>query len=819
MRAILLSVCFLGAFLAGAQPGDDTHGITLQRIMSDPEWIGLFPQRAGWSDDGETILFYRERLGEDLEDLVELAPDTGAERVLTEAERAERSPVTWTWSRDGSRRLATRSGDIFLWEVGEPAPVQLTRTTDRESSAMFLRDAQSIAYRTGGAWHIHNTRDGSVRQVADIRFEDEPKHDDKEDGYLDEQQERLFETIAARKEREKARREQREQIEEASPIAVPGPFYLGKGLERRREALSDDGRYIAIVVSKPMNDAERDTMPAYVTEDGYVSTSRVRTKVGVQTSENERLFLVDTRDETWVEVSLEDLPGRGQDPLAFLRKAEDEGSDEEDGSEGEEQPENEDEAEEEKESESNIRSVSIQSLDFRPQSHELMIQVRSHDHKDRWLAVVRPAEEEPAVDAVFQESTDGWINWRSTAGDWMDDGSQYWFLSEISGFSHVHTWDDSGVRQVTRGEYEVWDIQESRDPMVLYGRTNQTHPSVYELARISLENNSIERLTDLKSVVERFRVSPEGDRVLLEVSTNDHPSELFLLDLESGEPAKRLTHSVSDEFTRLPWIEPEYVEIESAGGIIVPARIYRSEQSPGMLSRRPAVIFVHGAGYTQNIDRGWPYYFREMMFHSLLAYKGYVVADIDFRASAGYGREFREAIYRNMGGPEIEDMVSVARWLVENEDVDPGRIGTYGGSYGGFLAIMSVFKEPGVFHAAAALRPVTDWAHYNHGYTSNILNTPEVDPEAYERSSPIEYAENFEGGLLICHGMLDDNVLVQDTIRLQQRLIELEKEDWEVALYPLEGHGFVEPSAWLDEYRRIFKLFETRLRQPLIERD
>ena len=125
---------------------------------------------------------------------------------------------------------------------------------------------------------------------------------------------------------------------------------------------------------------------------------------------------------------------------------------------------------------------------------------------------------------------------------------------------------------------------------------------------------------------------------------------------------------------------------------------------------------------------------------------------------------------------------------------------------------MALFTSPRTFAAGAALRPVTDWAHYNHGYTSNILDVPPDDPEAYRRSSPIYFAEGLQAPLLICHGMIDDNVHFQDSVRLAQRLIELGKEDWELAVYPVERHGFEEETSWADEYRRILKLFETRVR-------
>ena len=149
---------------------------------------------------------------------------------------------------------------------------------------------------------------------------------------------------------------------------------------------------------------------------------------------------------------------------------------------------------------------------------------------------------------------------------------------------------------------------------------------------------------------------------------------------------------------------------------------------------------------------------------------------------------------------------------MRNRDVDRARIGVYGGSYGGFLTLMALFRTPDLFAAGAALRPVTDWSDYNQDYTGAILNTPEVDPEAYERSSPIEFAAGLARPLLICHGMVDDNVFFADSVRLVQRLIELGKTDFQIAPFPVESHAFTRPSSWLDEYRRIDRLLTANLR-------
>ncbi len=226
----------------------------------------------------------------------------------------------------------------------------------------------------------------------------------------------------------------------------------------------------------------------------------------------------------------------------------------------------------------------------------------------------------------------------------------------------------------------------------------------------------------------------------------------------------------------------------------------------------PAVVFVHGAGYLQNVHKWWSSYSHEYLFHHFLMEHGYLVIDIDYRGSAGYGRDWRTAIYRHMGGKDLDDHVDAARWIVSQYGVNPKKIGIYGGSYGGFITLMALFTQPDVFAAGAALRPVTDWAHYNHGYTSSILNMPQKDAEAYKQSSPIYFAAGLKGALLICHGMADTNVHFQDTVRLAQKLIELRKTNWDIAMYPVEDHGFVQPTSWADEYKRIFALFEKNLK-------
>jgi dipeptidyl aminopeptidase/acylaminoacyl peptidase len=339
--------------------------------------------------------------------------------------------------------------------------------------------------------------------------------------------------------------------------------------------------------------------------------------------------------------------------------------------------------------------------------------------------------------------------------------------------------------------------------------TSETHPGERALYSVPVTGGARTRITPLQGWTEATP-SPDTRWLALLHSTANTPPELYLMPNRPGAQPRQVTESRTAEFRRGPWIRPEVVTFRARDGQTVYARIYR----PRDLGARPngaGVFFVHGAGYLQNAHRGWSTYYREYMFNHLLASRGYTVMDVDYRGSAGYGAAVRTGIYRHMGGLDLTDHVDAARWMVQNEGVDPKRIGLYGGSYGGFITLMGMFTEPETFRSGAALRSVTDWAHYNHGYTARILNQPQDDTLAYRRSSPIYFAEGLRGDLLMAHGMVDTNVHFQDIVRLSQRLIELGKTHWELAVYPVEDHGFVRSDSWADEYRRIYELFERTL--------
>ncbi|HEX7025517.1 MAG TPA: prolyl oligopeptidase family serine peptidase, partial [Gemmatimonadales bacterium] len=398
-------------------------------------------------------------------------------------------------------------------------------------------------------------------------------------------------------------------------------------------------------------------------------------------------------------------------------------------------------------------------------------------------------------------------------GGWLPGNTGIWFVSEADGYAHLYTMsaDGGSRRQRTSGKWEVLSAELTPDRTHWLLHTSEASPYERQAYLLPVAGGPSRRLTS-EAGGHQVVLAP-GGAVLADVfSTANRPPELFLQAARSGAPRSRLTTSPTAEWLSRRWIVPEIVNIPAADGVPVPARIYR----PADVGARPngaGVIFVHGAGYLHNVHNYWSDYFREYQFNHLLAAKGFVVLDVDYRGSAGYGRDWRTAIYRHMGGKDLQDQVDASKYLQRTFGIPAERVGIYGGSYGGFITLMALFTEPKSFGAGAALRSVTDWAHYNHPYTAEILNEPQDDSVAYRRSSPIYFAEGLEDPLLILHGMVDTNVHFLDVVRLTQRLIELGKTGWELAVYPVENHGFARPDSWTDEYRRILELFLEKL-QP-----
>jgi dipeptidyl aminopeptidase/acylaminoacyl peptidase len=789
--------------------------LTLEQIMAEPQWIGPAIERPYFSADARSVYYSLKHGAGSIRDLHRIDLGNSRDTIIDVAGMSGADGNEVVYDRAHKRAAFVRNGDIFVRDLGNGQLIQVTRTSQEESAPQFSADDRAVQFRSGSDWYSYDFAGGVTSQVAIIKLEKDP-HDKKKDD-LQELQLRLFSTLKQSHDDKEAARLHAEEFQRGDSTRAPLPFYLGDDIriasgdapddaQIADGSLSPDGHWL-LLVAAPKSSAEAGKigkLTRYVTESGYEEFENEHTRVGRNDPAPQSLLLLDLRAHEKYTLSYANLPGIHDDPLASVRALNaqhDKDSTKKGGAKKDDKTK----------AEPKERALQIPAIVWSRDGSNVAVALRSVDNKDRWIASIDFANH--ALVSQHRLNDAAWINWNFNEMGWEKDNHTLWYESEESGHAQLYarTLGDSQAHALTHGKFEVGQPVLDDDGKFFYLRANQEAPYVYDVYRVAVAGGELQRVSQLKGV-EHFALSGDGKQVLITHSASYMPAQISVVTVDGSGDARQLTDTRTPAFKQMQWIQPQIVQVPSSHSKQpIYAKFYKpTDFDPS--KKYPAVFFVHGAGYTQNVHLAYPYYFREQMFHNLLTQHGYVVFDMDYRASEGYGRDWRAAIYRQMGHPELEDLLDGKAWLVKNQSVDPNRIGLYGGSYGGFMTLMALFRAPDDFAAGAALRPVTDWTQYNHGYTSDILNTPQVDPAAYQASSPIEFAGNLKHALLIAHGVIDDNVLFEDSARLYQRLIELHKDNFEIAMYPLERHGFVHADSWLDEYKRIYKLFETNLK-------
>ncbi|TDQ19121.1 dipeptidyl aminopeptidase/acylaminoacyl peptidase [Algoriphagus boseongensis] len=767
-------------------PAQAQTPLSVDYIMRDPKWMGTFPSSPIWSEDSKTVFFNYNLENDPSDSLYKIV--LANPELISKVHWAEQKTLRKeqeAYNADLSLKIYRVKNEVFL-EDKKKGSISLFEWHEPVSNLQFLSDENLISFNSGGNIFVFDRTSKRISKVTSINSGTKPANGsgvstESNPGFLEAENLALLQVVRERKDAQTQTRAYRDAIRERATDFV---YYTG-GKNLSNLQLSPDGSFATFSIFTPATN-KNTKVPDYTAASGYTEDLNARPKVGTNPAKVEIGIYDLTRDTVYF-VNVSSLPGI-KDLPDYVK----------------DYPEK---TWEEKE-----RSVLLSGPYFSPDGKKAVVQGRSNDNKDRWIAEVDLTTGN--LKNLDRQRDEAWIGGPGVSGfggtfGWLPDNKHIYFQSEESGYSHLYLLDvtTEEKKALTSGTYEVFSPFLSKDKKHWYLTTSEVDPGERHFYKMPVLGGKMEKLTSMTGNNE-VTLSPDEKYLAIIYSYSNKPAELYIQENKVGAQAKQLTSGQSEEFKAYAWKDPQIVRFPAQDGAQVPARLYLPEASK---KNGAAVIFVHGAGYLQNVHKWWSSYFREYMFHNLLTDLGYTVLDIDYRASAGYGRDWRTGIYRHMGGKDLSDQVDGAKYLVSQHGVDADRIGIYGGSYGGFITLMALFNHGDVFKSGAALRSVTDWAHYNHGYTSNILNTPEEDPIAYRRSSPIYFAEGLKGNLLIAHGMLDVNVHFQDVVRLAQRLIELKKDNWEMAVYPVEDHGFVEPSSWADEYKRILKLFNTTL--------
>lgn len=778
---ILITIALLALANTIAAQLENTSSLKLPEIMKGNEFIGHQPNHIRWTYDGKTILFEwnpdnepsAKTYGYSLTDKKTAAVQPSFYEENSEYYPSQYQPKLYDYF--------TYNGAIYQYDIKNKSTEAYLKMGQRIRNLMNVKDNSAFYFQMGPDLYKSERELNASLIVLQFKKGEKPVKA-KEPTHWEVQEEELFEFHKDNKEKKDWNKIQDSIWNKETPTVYHGKYSVSN------VQISPNEKFVTYRLNKRA-DGERTHVEHHISADGYTYIKDARPKV----SDNDplhRMEIYDLELDSSYMIDFSNLSDIRKKP-AYLSEYGD--------------------------TESHYgkdRSIIMHSVIFNQDGSKNVMDIRSYDNKDRWIVSINLKK--GTVTELEHQHDEAWIGgpgisaWNMVSGTlgWIND-NEFYFQSEETGYSHLYSRSVyvPTLTALTSGNWEVHDVQLSNDKTKFYITANKTHPGDRGFYHLIIKDKKLIPILT-KPGSHEVSVSPDEKTLAVRYSSKNKPWEVYTASNKVNSTLSKITESTTDEFNSYDWFAPEVITFKASDGVPVNARLYKPEKEK---ANGAAIVFVHGAGYLQNAHNFWSGYYREYMFHNMLRDNGYTIIDIDFRASKGYGRDFRTAIYRHMGGKDLSDQVDGRQYLIDSLGIDPDRIGMYGGSYGGFITLMALLNEPGKFQAGAAIRSVTDWNHYNHEYTSNILNYPTTDPEAYKKSSPITFADNLEDHLIMLHGMVDDNVQFQDVVRMSQRFIELGKEDWELAVYPVEAHGFKKTTSWTDEYRRIHELFNEEL--------
>ena len=406
-------------------------------------------------------------------------------------------------------------------------------------------------------------------------------------------------------------------------------------------------------------------------------------------------------------------------------------------------------------------------------------------NRDQTILDLLAADPESGASRVLVSDEDPtWINIRDDLR-FLSDGRFLW-TSERDGWRHLYLYaaDGSLIRRLTEGEWQIEAVHglDAGETSVIFQANRKDHRQ-RNIYRVNLEGGEIDPLGPDDGGNHSGTLSPARDFIVDFWSTRDTPPRADLLNAD-GEVVRRIWRS-GDELDAWDLLPVEAGSITADDGTELYSLLVRPRDFDPR-KKYPVVLYVYGGPGSQlTADRwGAPVHHT----YRYLADLGMAVFLVDNRGTSGRGHAFETAVHRRLGELEVADQLAAVRWLNGHAWVDSDRIAVYGGSYGGYMTLLCMLKSPDVFRAGIAYAPVTDWRLYDTVYTERYMDTPEDNPQGYEVSAPLTWAENLEGPLLLVHGAMDNNVHLQNTLQLIGKLATADKA-FELMVYPDTRHG------------------------------
>jgi dipeptidyl aminopeptidase/acylaminoacyl peptidase len=778
LKKIIVLVCLVYSINSQSQ------SLKLEEIMKGESFVGVQPTNEHWSIDGKRI-YFEWNPKDDIDKSIYYWDKGMKVPQLAPVKEANFSRIDFKRKPNSDLGYFIENGALYSYSVTNKTVKKLLQQANPISNLKLAFENGVLFFEQNDNLLKYNTKEGTILQLTNFKEGKEQNSEKEKESFLKSQQNELFQFIRD----QEAKKKWNASKAKDSKSDFPKAYFYGNGIFDNLNS-NPQGSFVTFRLTNKAT-VQSEKMEVFITKDGYNKTPDTKEKVSVNNLVPSKFGIYSVAKDSVYYMNFSSLSHIQDFPKYY------------------------EEYENLKNSKKEDKLIVVQKPIYNEDGTFAVAEIRSQDNKDRWL--IKLNLDKNNFEEIDYQHDESWIGgpgipsypFDSGIIGFLGDNETIYFQSEATGYSHLYTYNirTKLKKQLTKGNWEVRDVILSKDKKTFYLTTNTTHPGNRNFYKLSSVDGVLQPILTNDGAHE-VSLSPDENTLLVRYSFKNKPWELYYAENKKNTSLHQITFSTKEEFRKYPWRSPEVITFQAQDGVSVNARLYKPQSEK---SKQAAIIFVHGAGYLQNAHNYWSSYHREYMFHNLLTDLGYTVLDIDYRGSDGYGRDFRTGIYRFMGGKDLTDQIDGKNYLVKNLGIDASKVGIYGGSYGGFITLMAMLTTPKEFASGAALRSVTDWAHYNHGYTSNILNFPETDSIAYKKSSPIYFADNLQGNLLMLHGMVDDNVEYKDIVRMSQRFIELGKKNWSLSSYPVESHGFKETYSWVDEYSRILNLFNTTL--------
>jgi len=452
------------------------------------------------------------------------------------------------------------------------------------------------------------------------------------------------------------------------------------------------------------------------------------------------------------------------------------------------------------------KDIYVAAMDFAGSSNEIWL-TRLNRHQDRLDLLLADAQR-GASRVIMTDRDSAWVD--ANQPRWINGGKQFLFVSERDGYDQVYLFNRDGslLRRVTPGGWDVlqvYGVDEKKQ--VLYCGGAIDGPLGRPLVRIGLDGKGLARIST-EPGTHGIEFDPTFQLYVDTYSRSGIPPVQTLRRADG-----RLVRTLADnaalaaKVTALGLVRPEFITLKTPDGVELNAWIIKPKGFDP--SRRyPLLMNVYGGPGSQTVTDSWGG--ANYLWHQMLARDGYLVASVDNRGTGGRGARFMKLTYLHLGRYESADQIASARWFAAQPYVDPDRIGIWGWSYGGYMSSLSMFRGGGVFKAALAVAPVTDWRFYDTIYTERYMRTPQENPAGYGEGAPLAYADSLKGHFLLVHGTGDDNVHFQNSVRLVERL-EAANKQFDMRIYPNKTHSIAGGST----RENLYGLFTAWLEQNL----